>query len=82
MKLTAEYVNVGYHASDLVKYLAKHVDKTHQSVAEIYIEILNAGAYPDYKQEDIRKVVDRLYEKNDGRDGKGVGNTTRGDRDQ
>jgi len=32
-------------------------------VAEIYIEMLNYGAYPDYDQKDINKVVKCLYEK-------------------
>lgn len=63
MKLTARYANVGYHASDLLKYLAKHVDKTPKNVAEIYIEMLNAGAYADYDKNDITKIVECLYEK-------------------
>jgi len=63
LKLTAKYVNVGFHASELVERLSKHVDKTPQNVAEIYIEMLNAGAYPDYDQKDIIKVVECLYQR-------------------
>lgn len=63
VKLTARYAKVGYHSFDLLKYLAKHVDKTPQNVAEIYIEMLNAVAYPDYDQKEMTKVVECLYKK-------------------
>lgn len=63
VKLTAKYVNVGYRASNLIKYLTKHVDKTPKNVAEIYVEMLNEGAYPDYNKEEIRKIVESLYQK-------------------
>lgn len=63
VKLTAKYVNVGYRASNLIKYLTKHVDKTPKNVAEIYVEMLNEGTYPDYNKEEIRKIVESLYQK-------------------
>ena len=63
VKLTAKYVNVGYRDSNLIKYLSKHVDKTPKNVAEIYVEMLNEGTYSDYKKEEIRKIVESLYQK-------------------
>jgi len=32
-------------------------------VGEIYLESLNAGIFPDYKKEDIQKIVRTLYKK-------------------
>ncbi|MFC1737807.1 hypothetical protein ACFL1G_02010 [Planctomycetota bacterium] len=34
-----------------------------KNLGEIYIDMLNAGAYPDYDEEDIKKIVDCLYKK-------------------
>ncbi|OQB45424.1 MAG: hypothetical protein BWY02_02517 [bacterium ADurb.Bin157] len=61
IKLTAKYINVNYLDSMLVQNLAKHVEKNPKNVGEIYIEMLNGGAYPDYDQEDIVKIVKSLY---------------------
>jgi hypothetical protein len=61
VKLTAKYINVGFHDSELVENLAKHVEKRPKNVGEIYIEMLNGGAYPDYDQENIKKIVECLY---------------------
>jgi hypothetical protein len=64
MKLTARYANVGFHASDLLKHLAEHVDKTPKYVAEIYIEMLNAGAYADYTKRTLLRLLSVYMKKN------------------
>jgi hypothetical protein len=61
--LTARYIRAQFHESGLVEQLAKHVDKTPDEVGRIYIEMLNAGTYPTYRETDIRKVVENLYRK-------------------
>ncbi len=47
----------------IVKNLLNCVEKSHKEVATIFIEILNRGTYPEYKKEDIIKIVETLYEK-------------------
>ena len=42
----------------------KHAPKTPEKVGKIYLEMLNAGIYPDYKEADIQEIVRILYEKN------------------
>ncbi|GAI01033.1 unnamed protein product, partial [marine sediment metagenome] len=61
VKLTAKYINVSFRDFELVENLVKHVVKKPKNVGEIYIEMLNGGAYPDYKQEDIKTIVECLY---------------------
>lgn len=61
VKLTAKYINVNFRDSQLVKNLVKHVEKNPKNVGEIYIEMLNGGAYPEFKQEEIKTIVQCLY---------------------
>jgi len=61
VKLTAKYVGVDWNDDMLVEYLSRHVEKTPDYVGEIYIEMLNAGTYPDHKKEDVIKIVESLY---------------------
>lgn len=63
MKITAKYIHVGWNEYRLVEELARHVERTPKHVGEIYIEMLNAGAYayPDYKKEDTIEIVETLY---------------------
>jgi hypothetical protein len=62
--LTARYIRAQYHDTGLVEELAKHVDKTPAEVGDIYIEMLDARAYPDYDEEHIKQIVRSLYERN------------------
>ena len=41
----------------LIEYLLRHVSDEPAKVSKIYIEILNAGVYPDIKQENIKEIV-------------------------
>ncbi|MFA5252289.1 MAG: hypothetical protein WC454_06875, partial [Phycisphaerae bacterium] len=61
VKLTAKYINVSFSDFELAENLAKHVAKNPKNVGEIYIEMLNGGAYPDYEQENVKTIVECLY---------------------
>lgn len=47
----------------IVKNLLNCIEKSPKEVATIFIDILNNGTYPEYKKEDIIKIVEILYEK-------------------
>lgn len=63
LKVSARYVKTDYNSSFFVEYLLKHVDKTPGRVGELFLEMLNSGAYPDYKKENIEEIVEKLYGK-------------------
>jgi len=62
LKLSAKYIRVGVNKSFFIEYLLKHAPKTPAKVGEIYLEILNAELYPDYKKENIQGIVRILYD--------------------
>lgn len=62
LKLSAEYIQADLDASFFIEYLLKHAQKTPAKVGEIYLEMLDAGVYPDYKKENIERIVQILYE--------------------
>lgn len=45
-----------------IKYLLRHVSSEPAKVSEIYIEMLNAGVYPDIEQENVEEIVGILYD--------------------
>lgn len=47
----------------LTEYLLKHVSDAPARVSEIYIAMLNAGVYPDIKEENIKEIVEILYDR-------------------
>ncbi|AXV37950.1 MAG: hypothetical protein CIT01_06925 [Methanobacterium sp. BRmetb2] len=63
LMLSAKYLKRGSNHRLIVENLLNCVEKSPKKVAEIFIEMLNNGAYPDYKQENIVKIVEILYEK-------------------
>jgi len=63
LKLSAKYSQENIYTYFFIEYLLKHVAKTPAKVGEIYLEMLNADAYPEYKQENIQAIVRILYEK-------------------
>jgi len=65
LKLSAKYVNRDYNTPFFIEYLLKHASETPAKVGEIYLEMLNADIYPDYKKEDIQEIVRLLYDKNE-----------------
>jgi hypothetical protein len=46
----------------LVEYLAGHVHKSPHEVGEIYLHMVGRDLYPDYRKEDIRTIVEGLYQ--------------------
>jgi len=63
LKVSARYVKTDYNSSFFIEYLLKHVDKTPGRVGELFLEMPNSGAYPDYKKENIEEIVEKLYGK-------------------
>lgn len=61
-------LSVGFIQDDqlmfFIKYLLKHVEGFPNEVAEIYLEMLNSNIFPSHDQENIRKLIGTLYEKN------------------
>ena len=45
-----------------IEYLRRHVMKTPNKVGSLYLQMLKAGTYPDYKKEDIVTIVQSLYD--------------------
>ncbi|WP_369017256.1 SIR2 family protein [Thermatribacter velox] len=64
LKLSAKYVDRDFNTPFFIEYLLKHAPKTPAKVGKIYLEMLSANIYPDYKKEDIQQIVCVLYEKN------------------
>jgi hypothetical protein len=62
LKLSARYIE-GFNTSFFIEYLLQHAHTEPEKVGEIYLEMLNAGVYPDYKKENIKDIVQTLYEK-------------------
>jgi len=65
LKLSAKYVDRDYNTPFFIEYLLKHVSETPAKVGKIYLEMLNANIYPDYKKEDIQEIVHLLYDNNE-----------------
>jgi len=65
LKFSAKYIDRDYNTSLFIEYLLKHAPKTPAKVGKIYLEMLNADIYPDYKKEDIQKIIRLLYDKNE-----------------
>jgi vacuolar-type H+-ATPase subunit F/Vma7 len=61
--LSAKYIKIGSNHRSIVDNLLKCVEKSPEKVSKIFIEILNNGTYPDYKKENIQKIVEILYQK-------------------
>ncbi|MCK4968590.1 MAG: hypothetical protein KAS12_06040, partial [Candidatus Aenigmarchaeota archaeon] len=62
LKLSVKYIQIDYNASFFVESLLKHVKKTPEYVGELYFEMLNEGIFPEYKKEDIQKIVEILFQ--------------------
>ena len=63
LRLSAKYVEVNHDGSLFVRYLLKHASRTPEKVGEIYCAMLEEKVYPDYKKEEIQKIVEVLYDK-------------------
>ncbi len=61
LKYSAKYVEVDHNTSMFVEYLAQHVESDSEKVGKLYIEMLYAGIYPTYQDEDIKAIIESLY---------------------
>jgi len=62
LKVSARYAQTNMDAYSFIEYLLKHASTEPEKVSEIYLEMLGAGVYPDFKQEDIEELVQILYD--------------------
>jgi len=62
LKISAKYVDIGFNIHFFIENLMQHASKTPKKVGEIYLEMLQAGIYPYYEQEQIQNIVRTLYE--------------------
>jgi len=62
LKLSAKYAQMHFATPFFIEYLLEHVSRTAAEVGEIYLEMLTSDVYPDYKKEDIQKLVSLLYD--------------------
>ncbi len=63
IKYCAKYVEIEYHSSFFINYLADHIKSTPKYVAEIYIEMLQNNVYPLYDEKHVFGIVTTLYSK-------------------
>lgn len=62
LKFSARYAQMHFVTPFLIEYLLEHVSRTAAEVGEIYLEMLKSDVYPDYKKEDIQRLVSLLYD--------------------
>ncbi len=63
LKISARHIKADYNSIFLIEKLRLHVERTPKIVGALFIEILNSGTYPFYKEEDIQYIVSTLYER-------------------
>ena len=62
VKLSAKYLNEISDSSFFLTALRKHVSEAPAEVANIYLEILDSGIYPDYDQADIKEILRVIWD--------------------
>lgn len=60
---TIKYVAKNYNTPFLIEAFLVHVDKSPEEVGKIYIKMLESNVFPDYDKENIRSIVNTIYEK-------------------
>jgi adenosyl cobinamide kinase/adenosyl cobinamide phosphate guanylyltransferase len=60
LKLSAKYINKNFNSPFFIEYLLKHVNESPKKVAELFLEILNSGFFPDYKKENILEIIGKI----------------------
>lgn len=63
LKLSVGFIK-DVHLMFFIEYLLKHVEVFPNEVGEIYLGMLNSNIFPSHDQENIRKLIGSLYEKN------------------
>jgi hypothetical protein len=62
LQISATAFDDNWTSGTFIQYLRKHVSKTPAFVGDLYLKMLNAGTYPHYKTEDIKAIVQALYD--------------------
>lgn len=65
LQISVEAIEENWNSDFFIEYLRRHVIKTPTMVGNLYLKMLNAGTYPDYKKEDIIAIVQALYDLNE-----------------
>lgn len=65
LQISVGTIEENWNSGFFIEYLRKHVIKTPTMVGNLYLKMLNAGTYPDYKKEDIIAIVQALYDLNE-----------------
>ncbi len=65
LQISAKVIDEDWNSYSFIENLRKHVMKTPTLVGNLYMEMLNAGIYPDYNKEDILSIVQTLYDLNE-----------------
>jgi hypothetical protein len=60
-----EAIKENWDSIFFIESLRRHVMKTPTMVGKLYLEMLIAGHYSDYKEEDIVAIVQALYDLNE-----------------
>lgn len=62
LRISVKFIGENWNSSFFIEYLLVHVTKTPEKVGDLYLDMLNAGTYPEYKKEDIIAIVQALYD--------------------
>jgi len=62
LQISAEAFEENWRSGFFIEYLRNHVTKTPAMVGNLFLKMLNAETYPDYKKEDIVAIVQALYD--------------------
>ena len=65
LQLTAKYTEKNHNSYFIVEELERLVKDNPKYVGFLYIEMLNNGVYPTYKQEQIQNTIELLYQLNE-----------------
>ena len=60
--ISVKAIEENWNSPFFIEALRKHVKKTPTIVGRLYLQILDHGTYPDYKEEDILSVIKNLYD--------------------
>jgi hypothetical protein len=65
LQISVDAIGANWNYGFFIEYLRRHVTKTPAMVGNLYLKMLNAETYPDYKKEDIVAIVQALYDANE-----------------
>jgi len=66
IKLTATHLRPWHDTQVFLEGLVKHVHGTPKMVGDLYMSMMEAGVLPRYKEEEVKAVVETLFDKGEG----------------